>query len=225
MLGHPWENSPIAVAPRYPASFDRDGHDGGQRIAPPARAAEIGHTMKTLPQASQSMSGPRSWVAFASPLWGIVEAAKLLARVAGQRVDQNLLRSAVGDPEACGQSRGCGPAPASSPPGTAPVNRLRSTNVSAGPGGRAVRGSRPRAGEGSAPAPAKPPRRTGQDEEPRVVGNQVKAAKLLLRQPPDPAVTGLELERASVPAHERDPQLAEHCDVAHARPTKPRKGR
>ena len=54
--------------------------------------------MKTLPQASQSMSGPRSWVAFASPLWGIVEAAKLLARVAGQRVDQNLLRSAVGDP-------------------------------------------------------------------------------------------------------------------------------
>ena len=77
---------------------DRDGHDGGQRIAPPARAAEIGHTMQTLPQASQSMSGPRSWVAFASPLWGIVEAAKLLARVAGQRVDQNLLRSAVGDP-------------------------------------------------------------------------------------------------------------------------------
>ena len=49
-------------------------------------------------------------------------------------------------------------------------------------------------------------------------GNQVKAAKLLLRQPPDPAVTGLELERASVPAHERDPQLAEHCDVAHASP-------
>ena len=77
---------------------DRDGHDGGERIAPPARAAEIGHTMKTLPHASQSMSGPRSWVAFVSPLWGIVEAAKLLARVAGQRVDQNLLRSAVGDP-------------------------------------------------------------------------------------------------------------------------------
>ena len=58
----------------------------------------------------------------------------------------------------------------------------------------------------------------GQDEEPRVVGNQVKAAKLLLRQPPDPAVTGLELERAGVPAHEREPQLAEHCDVAHASP-------
>ena len=77
---------------------DRDGQDGGQRIAPPARAAEIGHTMKTLPQASQSMGGPRSRVAFASPLWGIVEAAQLLARVAGQRVDQDLLRSAVGDP-------------------------------------------------------------------------------------------------------------------------------
>ena len=102
---------------------DRDGQDGGERIAPPARAAEIGHTMKTLPQASQSMGGPRSRVAFASPLWGIVEAAQLLARVAGQRVDQDLLRSAVGDPGrgragACGQSRGCGPAPASSPPGS-----------------------------------------------------------------------------------------------------------
>ena len=46
----------------------------------------------------------------------------------------------------------------------------------------------------------------------------MKAAKLLLGQPPDPAVAGLELERAGVPAHEREPVLAEHCDVAHASP-------
>ena len=58
----------------------------------------------------------------------------------------------------------------------------------------------------------------GQDEEPRVVGNQVKAHKLLLGQPPDPAVAGLELERPGVPADEREPPLAEHCDVAHASP-------
>ena len=42
----------------------------------------------------------------------------------------------------------------------------------------------------------------GQDEEPRVVGNQMKAAKLLLRQPPDPAVAGLELERAAEPVND-----------------------
>ena len=66
---------------------------------------------------------------------------------------------------------------------------------------------------------------SGQNQEPRVVGNQVKAAKLLLGQPPDPAVAGLELERASVPADEREPELAEHCDVRTLRPTSPRKGR
>ena len=58
----------------------------------------------------------------------------------------------------------------------------------------------------------------GQDEEPRVVGDEVKAAKLLLGQPPDPAVAGLELERAGVPTHERQPVLAQHCDVAHTSP-------
>ena len=36
--------------------------------------------------------------------------------------------------------------------------------------------------------------------------------------PPDPAVAVVELERAGVPADEREPELAEHCDVAHASP-------
>ena len=58
----------------------------------------------------------------------------------------------------------------------------------------------------------------GQDEEPRVVGDEVKAAKLLLGQPPDPAVAGPELERTGVPTHERQPVLAQHCDVAHTSP-------
>ena len=58
----------------------------------------------------------------------------------------------------------------------------------------------------------------GQDEEPRVVGNQMKAAKLLPRQPPDPAVSGPELERCGVLANEREPPLVEHGDMAHASP-------
>ena len=41
------------------------------------------------------VGGPRLRVALASPLRRIVEAAQLLARVAGQRVDQNLLRFLV----------------------------------------------------------------------------------------------------------------------------------
>ena len=56
------------------------------------------------------------------------------------------------------------------------------------------------------------------DEEPRVVGNQVKTVKLLLGQPPDPAVADPALERADVPAHEREPLLAQHSDVAQASP-------
>ena len=52
-------------------------------------------------------------------------------------------------------------------------------------------------------------------EEPRVVGDEVKAAKLLLGQPPDPAVAGPELERTGVPTHERQPVLAEQRRGAH----------
>ena len=76
----------------------RNGHDGGERVTPPARAAELGHSAKTLPQASKPSRGPRSGVAFALPVRSVVEAAQLLARVAGQRIDQDLLRMAVGDP-------------------------------------------------------------------------------------------------------------------------------
>ena len=54
--------------------------------------------VKTLLPASQPLAGPRSRVAVASPLWDIVEAAQLLARVADQRTDHKLLRPPVGDP-------------------------------------------------------------------------------------------------------------------------------
>ena len=206
---------------------DRDGQDGGERIAPPARAAEIGHTMKTLPQASQSMGGPRSRVAFASPLWGIVEAAQLLARVAGQRVDQDLLRSAVGDP---GRGRA---GLAGKAAGVAQRLPVRRPVARAGEAGRIDEGFCDQnwmamhcAEVAREPAKAQPqhPRSEvrrgalGQDEEPRVVGDEVKAAKLLLGQSPDPAVAGPELERTGVPTHERQPVLAEHCDVAHTSP-------
>ena len=183
--------------------------------------------MKTLPQASQSMGGPRSRVAFASPLWGIVEAAQLLARVAGQRVDQDLLRSAVGDP---GRGRA---GLAGKAAGVAQRLPVRRPVARAGEAGRIDEGFCDQnwvamhcAEVAREPAKAQPqhPRSEvrrgalGQDEEPRVVGDEVKAAKLLLGQPPDPAVAGPELERTGVPTHERQPVLAEHCDVAHTSP-------
>ena len=59
-------------------------------------------------------------------------------------------------------------------------------------------------------------RAPGQDHEPCVVGNEVQAAKLLLGKPTDPPVPGLELERAGVPAHQREPVLAQDCNVAKA---------
>ena len=163
----------------------------------------------------------------ASPLGGIVEAAKLPARVAGQRVDQNLLRSAVGDP---GRGRAGLAGKAAGLPQHLPVRRpVARPSEAAGIDERFCDQDRVPmhcVEVAREPAKAQPqhPRSEvrrgapGQDEEPRVVGNQMKAAKLLLGQPPDPAVAGLELERAGVPAHEREPVLAEHCDVAHASP-------
>ena len=59
-------------------------------------------------------------------------------------------------------------------------------------------------------------RATGKDEESSVVGDQMQAAKLLLRQPPDPPITRLELERPGVPADQCEPVLAQHRDVANA---------
>ena len=76
----------------------RDGQDRGQRVAPPACAAELGYGAKTLEQASQPARRPRLGVALASPRRRVVQGAKLLARIARQRVDQDLLRSPVRDP-------------------------------------------------------------------------------------------------------------------------------
>ena len=101
----------------------RDGQDGGERVTPPARATELRHGAKTLPQASKPSRGPRSRVAFASPLGPVVEAAQLLARVCGPADRRGPPSDGRGGPRwracrACGQSRGFVPAPASSPRGS-----------------------------------------------------------------------------------------------------------
>ena len=72
----------------------RNGQDGGERVTPPARAAELRHGAKTLPQASKPSRGPRSRVAFTLPVRPIVEAAQLLACVAGQREELDPLVNA-----------------------------------------------------------------------------------------------------------------------------------
>ena len=146
---------------------------------------------------------------------------------AGQRVDQDLLRSAVGDP---GRGRA---GLAGKAAGVAQRLPVRRPVARAGEAGRIDEGFCDQnwmamhcAEVAREPAKAQPqhPRSEvrrgalGQDEEPRVVGDEVKAAKLLLGQPPDPAVAGPELERTGVPTHERQPVLAQHCDVAHTSP-------
>ena len=154
----------------------------------------------------------------------------MIARVAGQRIDQHLLGMAVGDPSG-GRAGLAGKA-------TRLPQRLPVRRAVARAGEPAL--IHERLGEQNwmvmrraeivgqtAKAQPQHPRgqvrhgASGQDEEPSVVGDEVKAAKLLLGQPTDPPVTGLELERTSVPADEREPELAEHRDVAHASPHQP----
>ena len=155
------------------------------------------------------------------------EPAQPLARVAHQRIDQDLLWSALGEP---GRDRaGLAGNPARLPK-RLPVRRAvaRPENEAAihERFGNQHRMSMRGAEVVGQPANVQPhhPRSEvrrgapGQDGEPRVVGNQVKAANLLLGQPLDLPVTNLELERTGVPADEREPMLVEHLDLAHVAP-------
>ncbi len=54
------------------------------------------------------------------------------------------------------------------------------------------------------------------DDEARVVGDQMQAPELLLRRPADPTVARGQLERAGLPADQRDPTLAMYRDMAQA---------
>ena len=53
-----------------------------------------------------------------------------------------------------------------------------------------------------------------QDDEARVVRDQVQAPELLRRRPADPAVARGQLERARLPADQGEPALAVDCDMA-----------
>ena len=55
-----------------------------------------------------------------------------------------------------------------------------------------------------------------QDDKARVVGDQMQAPELLLRAPADPAVARGQLERARLPADEREPGRAHGRNVAQA---------
>ena len=54
------------------------------------------------------------------------------------------------------------------------------------------------------------------DDEARVVRDQMQAPKLLLRAPADPAVARGQLERAGLPADEREPARAHGRDMAQS---------
>ena len=55
-----------------------------------------------------------------------------------------------------------------------------------------------------------------QDDKARVVGDQMQAPELLLRAPAEPAVARGQLERARLPADEREPGRAHERNVAQA---------
>ena len=206
----------------------RDGQHGGQRIAPSAPAPELRDRVQTLEQAAHTIRAQRHRLAFASPVRGIVEGAKLLARVGHQGVDENLLRSTVGGP----RHRHPGVARESlRAPQRLPVRRpVARASEAAGIDERFCDQDRVPmhcAEVAREPAKAQPqhprgevhrPLRLGQDHEPGVVRNQMQAPELLLGQPPDPLIAGPQLERARLPANQCEPALAQHRDVSHAAP-------
>ncbi|MCY4240416.1 MAG: hypothetical protein OXD36_01595 [Rhodobacter sp.] len=55
-----------------------------------------------------------------------------------------------------------------------------------------------------------------EDDETGVVADQVQAPELLILRPPDPAVARGQLERARLPADQREPGLAVQRDMAQA---------
>ena len=212
----------------------RDGQHGGQPIAPSAPAPELRNRVQTLEQAAHTIRAQRHRLAFASPVRGIVEGAKLLARVGHQGVNENLLRSTVGGP----RHRHPGVARESlRAPQRLPVRRpVARASEAAGIDERLGEQSRMSmdlshvAREPTHALSQRPrsevhrPLRLGQDHEPGVVRNQMQAPELLLGQPPDPLIARPQLERPGLPADEREPALAQHRDVSHAAPHEGAKG-
>ena len=207
------------------ASRDGEGQNGLQRITSAAGEAAFGHFAQALEQAAQPRRGHRLGVWPAVPVCRHLGPAQRLRGAFGQFEHEDLLGLAV-------------VAPARRAPGLAgkaarEAQRAPVRRAVAGPGkARDIheglrqkdRISMHRLHVPGQPPQAQPQHPRGQvghptrrqDNEARVVGDQMQAPELPIRRPADPPVARGQLERAGLPADQCEPGLAMHRDMAQA---------
>ena len=204
---------------------DGDRQHGLERIALAPGEAALGHLAQALEQAAQPGRRHRLGVLLDVPVCRHLDPAQRLRGAIGQFEHEDLLGLAVVAPA----RRASGLAgKAAREAKRAPVRR-----AVAGPGkargvdeglrqqGRVsmhrlhVRRQTPQAQPQHPRGQVAHPLRC-QDDEARVVRDQMQAPELLLRRPADPAVARGQLERARLPADQCEPSLTMHRDMAQA---------
>ena len=204
---------------------DGDRQHGLERIALAPGEAALGHLAQALEQAAQPGRRHRLGVLLDVPVCRHLDPAQRLRGAIGQFEHEDLLGLAVVAPA----RRASGLAgKAAREAQRAPVRR-----PVAGPGkARGVDEGLRQQGRVAVhrldvlrqPPQAQPQHPRGQvahplrrqDDEARVVRDQMQAPELLLRRPADPAVARGQLERARLPADQCKPGLAMHRDMAQA---------
>ena len=207
----------------------RDGQrqHGLQGIALAPRLAALGHLAQALEQAAQPRRGHRLGAGLAVPVCRRLVSAQRRGGAFGQFVHEELLGLAVMAPA----RRAAGLAgKAAGRTQRAPVRRAVAGLSGAAGKARGVDERlrqqhriamrRPHVPRHAPQAQRQHPRRQvrhparRQDDEARVVGDQMQAPELLLRAPADPAVARGQLERARLPADEREPARSQRRDMA-----------
>ncbi len=214
-------HAPVAGEP----GRDGDCEDRLERIALAPGMAALGHLAQALEQAAQPGRGHRIGSGLAVPVRRRPDLAQRLGGVCGQFEHEDLLGLAMVAP-ACRASGLAGKAPRQ--PQRAPVGRAvtgagKARGIDEGLG-QQDRVSMHRLDVLGQPPQAQPQHPRGQvghpagrqDDEARVVGDQMQAPELMLRRPADPTVARGQLERARLPADQCEPSLAVHRNMAQA---------
>ena len=204
---------------------DGDHQNGVERIALAPGMAVLGHLTQTLEQAAQPGRGHRLGVLLGVPVCRHPGTAQRLGGAVCQSEHEDLLGLTVVAPARC-PSGLTGKAPRQ--PQRAPVRRaVAGAGKSRDVHERLRQKSRisvHRLDVLRQPPQAQPQHTGGQvrhsarrqNDEARVVGDQMQTPELLLGRPPDPAITRAQLERAGLPADQCEPGLAMHRDMAQA---------
>ncbi len=201
------------------------GQNGVERIALAPGMAVLRHLAQTLEEAAQPGRGHRLGVLLGTPVCRHLNRAQRLGGAVCQFEHEDLLGLAVVTParRPSGLAGKAARQPERAPVGRAVAGAGETRDVHKGLGQKS-RISVRRLHVLRQPPQAQPQHPRGQvghplrrqDDEARVVGDQMQAPELLLGRPPDPAIARAQLERAGLPADQCEPDLAMHRDMAQA---------